>query len=453
MNRKHWIALALLVATVLALLWPALYNGYPLVYSDSGTYINSGFKHVLPVDRPVTYSYLVRHISMEHSLWFVIIVQAVMVWFYSGYFLSTWFKRPYLLSSVLLIPLALLTGLSNFTSQIMADLLEGLALLGFVALVLKKEFKWYDYLVFLFTAYLFSTHMAFAALAIGLTLVVALLVVFRQLPLKSLLKSSTLAILPLVLLMFIQWSYSGHWRLSPAGNVFIFGRTLDSGIMQDYLKENCDEKGYFLCERVNDVPNHCHEMLWVLESPLYDSTCISNGGWSNCWKVRNDELGVIVGDLFTDERYRARLISYYGLEFFRQLGDFEIGHLNSEREGSSVVYAIENRINRELPAYQAARQYEAALTFDAVSTIQWIVVMLSLAALLFFSIRSWKTWPVYFRLALLLIILGILGNALIVDLFGTTVNRYMARIVWLLPYLALLMILFQPGIRKKWEDL
>ncbi len=449
MKRHHWIALGLLVLAIMALIWPALYNGYPLVYSDSGTYLNSGFKDVLPIDRPVTYGYLVRHISMEHSLWFVILVQAILVWLYSGYFLSTWFKRPFNLASLLLIPLALLTGLSNFTSQIMADLFAGLVLLGFVALILRNRFKWYDYLFLFFTSYLISTHMAYVALVMGLTLIVLVMVLLKWLPWKALLRSVSMAGLPVLLLMFIQWSYTDQWRLSSTGNVFIFGRTLESGVMQKYLQENCEEKGYFFCERVDEMPLHTHELLWQLESPLYDSLCMSRGGWSNCWVEHNDELGRAVNDLFKDGSHRMELLSFYGREWINQLLDFELGHLNPEREGSSVVYAMELRINRELEAYQAGRQYAEVQTFKTVSRIQFVVVILSLAMLLMLLVRGSYSLPKTLRIAMLLVLVGLLGNALVTDLFATTLNRYMARIIWLIPFMAAIILSNQPWFQKK----
>ena len=35
------------------MLWPAVWNGYPLVHSDTGTYVESAFTGHVPVDRPV----------------------------------------------------------------------------------------------------------------------------------------------------------------------------------------------------------------------------------------------------------------------------------------------------------------------------------------------------------------------------------------------------------------
>ncbi|MBN9562714.1 MAG: hypothetical protein J0H14_18610 [Alphaproteobacteria bacterium] len=41
----------------LLLLWPALLNGYPLVFADTGTYLSQAIDHSLGWDRPVFYSF------------------------------------------------------------------------------------------------------------------------------------------------------------------------------------------------------------------------------------------------------------------------------------------------------------------------------------------------------------------------------------------------------------
>ncbi len=50
---------ALTVALAAALLlWPALLNGYPLAFADTGTYLSQAIDRYLGWDRPVFYSLL-----------------------------------------------------------------------------------------------------------------------------------------------------------------------------------------------------------------------------------------------------------------------------------------------------------------------------------------------------------------------------------------------------------
>ena len=78
LNRQQWGEQ--LIATLL-LLTAALFNGYPLVFSDSGTYVFSGWEMKVPVDRPIIYGIFLRVVSAGFSLWLPVMVQCfVLAW-------------------------------------------------------------------------------------------------------------------------------------------------------------------------------------------------------------------------------------------------------------------------------------------------------------------------------------------------------------------------------------
>src|SRR4051812_28721662 len=58
---------------------PALYNSYPLITSDSGAYIGNGYSLMMPIDRPLAYSVLLRISSLDTTLWGLISVQVLTV--------------------------------------------------------------------------------------------------------------------------------------------------------------------------------------------------------------------------------------------------------------------------------------------------------------------------------------------------------------------------------------
>ncbi len=58
---------------------PAFYNGFPLLYSDTSGYINSGFGNYLGTMRAWLYGGFLRHISLWESLWLVVFVQGIFV--------------------------------------------------------------------------------------------------------------------------------------------------------------------------------------------------------------------------------------------------------------------------------------------------------------------------------------------------------------------------------------
>jgi len=70
--------LPLFLGAVIMLLL-ALYDNYPIVTSDSGTYISCAFNRQIPTDRPVFYSWFLRLSSLGHSLWLTVLAQSLIL--------------------------------------------------------------------------------------------------------------------------------------------------------------------------------------------------------------------------------------------------------------------------------------------------------------------------------------------------------------------------------------
>ncbi|MDR3529697.1 MAG: hypothetical protein P4L90_03925, partial [Rhodopila sp.] len=60
------------------LLWPALWNGYPIVFADTGTYLSQAIHLYAGWDRPVFYSLFMLPLHAMVTLWPVVIVQALL---------------------------------------------------------------------------------------------------------------------------------------------------------------------------------------------------------------------------------------------------------------------------------------------------------------------------------------------------------------------------------------
>src|SRR4051794_17330328 len=60
-------AIVMLLAAIM--LSPALWNGYPLVHSDTGTYVDSAFTGDVPSDRPVFYGLFLAATLVRLTPW------------------------------------------------------------------------------------------------------------------------------------------------------------------------------------------------------------------------------------------------------------------------------------------------------------------------------------------------------------------------------------------------
>jgi hypothetical protein len=65
-------------AAAALLLWPAAWNGYPIVFADTGTYLGQAIHRFAGWDRPVFYSLFMLPLHATVTVWPVIVVQAVL---------------------------------------------------------------------------------------------------------------------------------------------------------------------------------------------------------------------------------------------------------------------------------------------------------------------------------------------------------------------------------------
>lgn len=65
-------------AAAALLLWPALWNGYPIVFADTGTYLSQAIQHYAGWDRPVFYSLFMLPLHATVTVWPVVVVQALL---------------------------------------------------------------------------------------------------------------------------------------------------------------------------------------------------------------------------------------------------------------------------------------------------------------------------------------------------------------------------------------
>ncbi len=74
-NSKHWNFILTAIICSFLLIWPSLYNGFALLYSDSGSYLDSGIHLKPPLDRPLFYGYFLRLTTMQAFTWGAVIAQ------------------------------------------------------------------------------------------------------------------------------------------------------------------------------------------------------------------------------------------------------------------------------------------------------------------------------------------------------------------------------------------
>jgi hypothetical protein len=123
--------------------WVAFYNGYPLVYSDTGTYLYSSVHLTSPDDRPIFYGLFLRLTGMQANNWIPIIFQGII-----GYWVILRIVKLFLNKYCeywtfgIVGVLTFLTALPWYASQLMPDIFTAYGILLVYLLFYDKSKTW-----------------------------------------------------------------------------------------------------------------------------------------------------------------------------------------------------------------------------------------------------------------------------------------------------------------------
>ncbi|TAL59415.1 MAG: hypothetical protein EPN85_09350, partial [Bacteroidetes bacterium] len=237
------------------LLWPAIYNGYPIVYPDTGAYIASGFYGTVPVDRPIIYGLLVRHVSMLYSLWFVVVLQGIIAVFLIAETLKV-LKVRFDVLWVLAISvfISLCTTCGYYIGQVMPDIFTSYMWWSLGLILLKDGKRSVSYiLLYIVMVVSSTTHLSnFSGLLLFSGVLLPIAFVFRKRNIiKKLLLLPAISVLVMLSTNFI---IEENFFLSKAPNVFFSAKLNSTGVLKDFLQKNCATAKYLLCDYQEILP-------------------------------------------------------------------------------------------------------------------------------------------------------------------------------------------------------
>ncbi|MBL7937884.1 MAG: hypothetical protein JNL43_00875 [Flavobacteriales bacterium] len=432
---KQWIAGSLVYIVCVALLiWPALYNGYPILYSDTATYIASGMKLETPVDRPIIYGLFIRSTSLEGStLWSTIVCQAALVVWCLERLIGLVRERRgsgYVSLLVMTGALSVFTSLPWVVSQVMADIFTPLLVMITLILALSvqelgRAGRMAHYLLFYFCAAVHLSHPLLAVLLIG-ALFLLDLVTGPTTGIRST-RAPLWWMLALTVLAYPIMSSA----MAKSRHIFFMGAMVEHGVVKPYLDEHCAEQHFTLCDRKDRLPEKAYQFHW--------DTTGAMGSYAS-WKDANDEFGSIINGTLTEGRFIWLHIKVSLIATWEQLSLFDIGDgWGPFLEGTGVHSAIARYLSSDLPAMEASLQSRSSMhlvpTFARLH--QW-VVPIAFAALLSLLIPALRRRSAVFVTISTICMFSILLNAWSSGTFSGEVDRFGCKMIWMVPMLAVL---------------
>jgi hypothetical protein len=455
-------------AAAALLLWPALWNGYPIVFADTGTYLSQAIHRYAGWDRPVFYSLFMLPLHATVTVWPVIAAQALLasrvLWLVCRVLLPGLSGAVFLAGAAVL---AVTTWLPWIVSELMPDLFTPLLVLvlGLLALVPDWLARWERLVLAGLATFMIATQQS--SLPLACALVVAELALGmvakhrdaaacvpapfepfdspwrgdqgfqwrRPVPgrqthrfpaLVALVLPPALAVLALCT---ANLAAHGRFTISPFGNIFLLARVIYDGPGMATIRRDCATERWRLCPFADRFPATSDDFLWAPDSPLYQA-----GGPK---RVSEDAGAMIRTTLRTAPAAELQAALANTLE---QLSRFSSGDgLNPWPV--QVTPPIERDFPaREAAAYASALQQTGALAVPpALATLHRVVALAGVAGcLLLLPVALWRRSPCAWFLLVVLLTLPV--SAAITGALSAPHDRYQARIMWLPPFIAVLSV-------------
>jgi hypothetical protein len=429
------------------LMGAALYNGYPLVTSDTGTYINSAFTLEVARDRPFGYSLLIALSSLSFSLWLTVICQCVILYFLMRRLskLVIGRKSNAIWSQILLFAsCSALTGVSWYAGMIMPDLFIAVGGLAFLLFVLDESLRM-RVIYAILLVFSISTHTSHLLIFSILSLVLLLYFYwFQKDHLKRGLMLTGICMSCWLIVPLMHFSVDRSFQVNKSTHVFLTGRFLETGTLQRYLRKECESNPIGLCNYKDNLPKNAIEFIWNDQSPLYKT---------NGWDDSEHEYRKMTRDILTTPKYCFQFLYSSFFSSLSQLIQTDVGDgLTPHIAESNPYWKIVQYYKYELPTYLNSLQNTSRLKYSRSNNrYQWVVIL----SLLYLSWLYFGQKRIQLssedKLMLFIILSLVIANAFVTATFGNVLARLQSRVVWLIPLMGILFGL-KYHLPIKWES-
>ena len=442
---KNFVPIVSFALSVGLLLLLTLWNQFPFVFSDTGTYIDAAIKRLLPGDRTVFYSLYILPLHLKISLWPVVVAQAAVTYYLIRVFFRTFSKRfseVRLVVSILVLSVA--SSLPWFVGQIMPDVFSALVILSIICVVIGQDkLGRFDRIAIPVLITLFiTTHLSYlliASAAFALSVVLRLATSstpgFRsRLLSRANLSVAAAIVLSVIMMLSINIVAKRGVTFAATGNVMMLAKVLDQGIGIDYLTKACPEKPLPICAvlpRMKEV----QALAITNQRPIgYVSDYF-------LWVGPLQQLGGMTEVSTYASGITKAAISAQPVEFFKQclrgfasqLGYFQLGDDMIKYGPSSSVYTVlkEDFSAQVFEQFTQSKQFKEQLPIATLRTVSNIVLAMSVLVILSFMVLRWRSEQALIQ-CIFVVVAAILMNDFVTGALSAVHDRYGSRVIWLL---------------------
>ena len=406
---------------VLALTIPALWNGFPIIFPDTGGYLTRPIEGTLELGRSALYG-LFLYTGIPFAFWPNVVAQAaIVVWLVVISLRALgWGHRPWLALGIT-AALTVGTSLPWLTGLLLPDVLFPVAVLALYLLAFRADqlATWERAGLACMIAFAIASHMAAAGLCAAMIAALYLLTRIERLalPKPRLTFAACSVAAGIALCPISNWAITGSFALTPGGSSFLFGRLVEDGIVARYLDERCPDAALRLCAYKASLPDEADDWLWDPDSPFRKL-----GGWQG---LEGEQREIILATL---ARYPLMHATAAAADTMEQFISFQTEVSLANNEPTLETFA--DRVPQLFPKLMGARQQNGRINVSALNLVHVPLAALAIAGLacaLIFR-RRLHVAP-ELNAFFLTVMLSLCINAAVCALLSHSVDRYQSRLV------------------------
>lgn len=454
-HRSNYIGPVL--AAAFLMMWPALYNRYPLLYPDSMAYLEDGplvaralFLQIFSDDygqRSLIYCLGILPLHLNVTTWPIVALNALLtayvIWLTVRSILP---KKTAIRYLALVLPLSIFTGLSWSVSWIMPDILGPALYLSIYLLVFARQSlsRTERLVVVLIAWWSMASHITHLLLAASICVFLALFLLLRRARAPrqwaSVVGVATIIIAVAAVHISLHWYLYGKPSLKGKGPPFLLARVIADGPGRWYLEQRCGNAHFEVCSHVHSLSDNVDNLLWA-DDGIWLSSSLEQRE-----RLQDEEMTIVVGTL---REYPRQELTISTNHFWEQLHTFGL----SDYDPNPWILEVADTVTPVTRSrYIQTRQAQETLHEKIFALVQDWAVIASLVVLgiRLVYVRHWSPRVVALTAIIAMVVIG---NAAITGVLSSVDDRYQARVIWLVPLLAGVLVLEWLEYRRSAERL
>jgi hypothetical protein len=423
----------------LLMTWPALFNGFPLLYPDSMTYLGDGpvvaraiFLHQTASYygmRSFFYSLGILPLHWNVTAWPVVAFQAILMAYVLWLVVRSILPRRTVAGYLILIAvLSVMTSLSWYVSLVMPDILGPALYLTFYLLAFARESlsRGERLSIDAIACWAVTSHATHMVLGVGLWLFLALVMMIQRQTKRQIVAAVGEMAILLAIAAAAQLTLHGYLYGTPSLNgerpPYLTARLVADGTGRKYLEQHCATEKWTLCDRLQNLVGDADHFLWD-----------PDGGWGGASvdeqrEMRREEMPFV---LATIRAYPSEQFARSASAFWQQLKTFGIEDLDPSNW-------VADQFDEVLPGaksnYLSSRQAQNALHIEGFTAFQiWVVRSSPVLLIAFLPVVWGRTSQRLLGLGVVIVTI-VIANAFVTGTMSMVDERYGSRVIWLVPF-------------------